>query len=1108
MRRYKGWLMYYQVVSYGEAPPWNEERMKKCQYRSFGSSRRLGSAARALKFTTFQEMAEHHDHAERERIKVPAHISGLMDHENFGESKDGKALLTYLDEDFDPEISERFDMRCLQDMLEESQSESHTDSEDSEGKVHNKEDSHATILKENADVLASDIGERIYLPGSSFPDVPRCPMEGENLEVHANYLPTSRSQSAISSLSFSITDLKGTESNSLSKYYIEEEPTPGRQSTHGIKCFRSFSSKFLRKHSLHELVPLGSFARKRVNVSNSERDWSDESSNYETSELLGKFEKAVKTICITEGPVYENDADLQVTTLWDLLNNKREVKCSSVKRGILDQLMNIISSSTKETVIRASVSILSILISEDKTIVDCIKRKELHLYYLASALKRNVHEAAIAIYMLNPSPSEIRSLELLPALVEVACNSNSQNEESILLPVTTTAASIAIIEMLVTAFDYVTNNMHLAAICSPQVLSKFVNVAMNKNLDEGIALTSIFVKCMRLNGNCKKFLSQSTPVDPFLYLMRSSESRAKTAALEYFHEILRVPRSSAIHLLHQIRKQGGISIMHTLMNCVQEGELEHRLLAANLLLQLDMLVGPNANKMFREEAMQILLETTASEDNSSAQALSAFILSNLGGTYSWTGEPYTAAWLAKKMGLTSVCHKNMFKNIDWFDPCLQDSEIYAWSSKAARCVIKSGAPVFSSLGKGIGSKARTVQHECLIAIAWLGSEMAQIGRNNLRYSACEILLNEVAAFLHPGLDLEERILACLCIYNYTSGKGKQKLLNFSEGLRESLRRLSGVTWMAEELLKVTEFFLPTQQRVSCVHTQILEIGQIGNGAVTALIFYKGQLHAGYSDGSIKVWDIKGQRTVLLWEVKEHKRPITCFALSDPGDSLLSGSIDKTIRVWKMINRKLECLEVIQMKEPIQKINSYGDKIFVVTQTKGLKVCDAPRRIHTVCDNKRVKSLDVAQGKTYIGCTDSSIQEVDIIEGHKIEIRAPQNSWRRKNKPISSIIVYKGWVYCAGAAIEGSSLREWRRHKKPQFSITMSRGTKVQAMAVVEDFIYLNCNSSPSIIQIWLRGQQQKLGRLSAGSRITSLLTANDIILCGSEAGLIKGWIPL
>lgn len=40
--------------------------------------------------------------------------------------------------------------------------------------------------------------------------------------------------------------------------------------------------------------------------------------------------------------------------------------------------------------------------------------------------------------------------------------------------------------------------------------------------------------------------------------------------------------------------------------------------------------------------------------------------------------------------------------------------------------------------------------------------------------------------------------------------------------------------------------------MSCVHSQILEAGGGGNGAATALIFYRGQLFAGYSDGSIKV----------------------------------------------------------------------------------------------------------------------------------------------------------------------------------------------------------------------------------------------------------------
>ncbi|KAI4964009.1 hypothetical protein ZWY2020_008487 [Hordeum vulgare] len=48
-------------------------------------------------------------------------------------------------------------------------------------------------------------------------------------------------------------------------------------------------------------------------------------------------------------------------------------------------------------------------------------------------------------------------------------------------------------------------------------------------------------------------------------------------------------RSSAISLLQKIRQLGGIAIMHTLVACLHQTEPEQRVLAANLLLQLDML---------------------------------------------------------------------------------------------------------------------------------------------------------------------------------------------------------------------------------------------------------------------------------------------------------------------------------------------------------------------------------------------------------------------------------------------------------------------------------------------------------------------------------------
>jgi hypothetical protein len=81
--------------------------------------------------------------------------------------------------------------------------------------------------------------------------------------------------------------------------------------------------------------------------------------------------------------------------------------------------------------------------------------------------------------------------------------------------------------------------------------------------------------------------------------------------------------------------------------------------------------NPDGRSVFKDEAVEVLLESLSSQENFTAQALAASFLSNLGGTYSWSGESYTAAWLSKKAGLTSKSHRNMIRNIDWQDACLQ-----------------------------------------------------------------------------------------------------------------------------------------------------------------------------------------------------------------------------------------------------------------------------------------------------------------------------------------------------------------------------------------------------------------------------------------------------
>ncbi|CAA0817506.1 Transducin/WD40 repeat-like superfamily protein [Striga hermonthica] len=810
--------------------------------------------------------------------------------------------------------------------------------------------------------------------------------------------------------------------------------------------------------------------------------------------------KLISKLCFANG----EDHTIDMKSIYEMLNSKPGLKYSLLKDIILDQLLTAISTSKEDRVVRTSLAILSTIVTQNQEAIEEIKRKGLKLYDLATALKRNVHEAVVLIYLINPSPAEMRTLELLPCLVEVVCACRKPDPAPPLL--TPPSASLMIIEVLVTAFDGETNGAHLAAISSPRVLSGLVRVPRGENPEELVSLAAVLVECMRFDGECRKYVVEYAPVAALVSLLWRNERRASRVALEFFNELLRMPRSSASGLLEQIQKQGSGNNACALLLLTQNRDTEYRLLAANLLLQLQVLENTSVKRVHKEEATEIIIESLAREDCPATQALSAFILSNLGGTYSWTGEPYTMAWLVKKTGLTSTRHRNLIKHFDFHDPSLQDGGIDPWCSRTAQRVLHLGAPVFHALSKGLKSDFKRVSRDCLVAAAWLGCELVK-GPDELRHAACDILLQSIEQYMHPGSELEERLLACLCIYNYTSGKGMKKIINLSEGVRESLRRLSSVTWMAEELLKVADYFQPNKWRISCVHSQILEVGHKNSGAVTALIYYKGLLYSGYANGSIKVWDIKRQTTTLVQEMKEHKKAVTCFALYEPGNCLLSGSNDKTIKIWQMLHRNLKCIEVIPTKESVRSIDACGELIFATTQSHKLKVIDASRKAKDVFKNKCVKCVRVSQGKVYGGCIDSSIQELMIVNNRQQEIKAPLKSWMQ-TKPISSVAIYKDWLYCASSAVEGSKIKEWRRSNKPQISIIPEKGASVVAMEVLEDFIYINCSTSLSSLQIWLRGTQQKVGRLSAGSKITSLLSANDIILCGTEKGLIKGWIPI
>ncbi|KAH9320860.1 hypothetical protein KI387_015499 [Taxus chinensis] len=852
------------------------------------------------------------------------------------------------------------------------------------------------------------------------------------------------------------------------------------------RCFDDHLSESLRCSDIGKVKQLSNSARRKLdfpdNVSVCKSGNSDDHNKCQAFEKEIEFEQAVCILCTSDEIKECEEAVLTIKYLWADLENKTEAESALLRAAVVDQLMEILLASRVEDVLRAAICILSVLVIREKFIVHYILKNDPELCFVTDILKRmKIYEAAILLYLLEPSAIQMKTLELLPILVEVIYNGNHYVNGPISLPWMPSAVAVMMIEILVASFDYLTNDSHLQVIISLNILPGLLDILKSENMEVRVAAAFVLTQCMRSDGTCRHYISQRTPMASIVQLLHTANRRCRSVALEFIAEVICLQRNSfMVGILRQIQQQGVFSSMHILMAYIQQIPLEYQPLPAGLILQLDMLADSQGQSLFREEAVEVLLAALSCKESISAQISSAAVLSSLAGRFTYIGEPSTVAWLVKKAGLSWAKQKYISGDLDCLDHGMQeeDTDAVCWSNKIAKKIMLSGTPVFEALKKGLKSNVSEIARDCLITVAWLGYELSTMQRNRLRPIARDIILPEIVTFMQPGIELEERVLASLSLYNYTAGSGMQQLLKFSRELHGPLRRLAAFTWTAEELSKVIAYSSPSKFNTAWDHKHIIEIGNNTNGATLALIHYKGKLYSGHSDGSIKAWEVKGMSYQLVQELREHRKSVTCFAVFEPSKYLISGSADKTVRIWNGLQQLLECVMVVNMKDPICKVDTHGQMLFAVTRSSGVKVHHGERVIKVLNENKHVQSLVIAEDKIYCGCKDSSIQvslatlpvspknegskklsfvfgchgpdmlpadfekslvcffsslslnlnltiwglqAIDVASGQAKQIQGCTRTWLG-NKPVYTIVPFRDWIYTGGALVDGFNLK--------------------------------------------------------------------------------------
>eukprot|EP01018_Ginkgo_biloba_P029292 Gb_13711 [translate_table: standard] len=782
--------------------------------------------------------------------------------------------------------------------------------------------------------------------------------------------------------------------------------------------------------------------------------------------LLSNLKQSITTLCTSDNLRECEGAVQTIGSIWMQSNGHPIVETSLSKADIIDEFMEVLSTSKEEDVVRTTTCILAELALKSDLNREAILRADSDLEIILQILGTSLlPQAAILLYLLKPQTSQLVSRNIIPLLLRVPEETDNL-KTSFSVHCTSQEAVMFLLEQQVTALDHATSVETAKQVIALEGIPFLVRRIEFGTFRERISATTILWCCMHADGSCRQALVKDIKKASIVELLHCNQGISRTVAIAFLTELLRLNRRALINkFLSELQKEGLLNTMHVLLVYLQTAPLEQQPMAATLLLQLDLLVQPRRYSVYREEAKEALVAALHCERNAKAQIQSAKALLLLGGRFSYSGRALLEAWLLKKAGLEDDLTDSLKEEQGPLEEIVkrwnEDKKAADdWERKMASVLVANGKSLFEALARSLSSGIPELAKPCLVTATWLNCALASMPDTGMQLVACSILLPQLIKSLQPDRQVKERALASLSLHSY---------------------------------MKNPDIF---------VHGEVAQMDASVNGETQALIYGKGKLYSGHADGSIKVWDVRNKQPKLINEVKEHERPVTCLAISQSSDRLFSASADKSIRIWKLDLGNPECIEVIELKEVVRRIYVFGLLTFIISEGHGIKVLDGYRKTKVLNGNKHVQGLAIAGNKVYSGCADGSIQEVDLGSEEVASLQLGQRAILGKKSAVHALQVYNDFLYTAGNSIEGVSAQVWKL-KNRSLAATISTSADVKAMAVNEDFIYLGCNSSTGLIEVWLRAKLEKVAVLSVQSRLTALALGEDVLYSASEDGRIR-----
>ncbi|KAG2594683.1 hypothetical protein PVAP13_5KG011400 [Panicum virgatum] len=841
---------------------------------------------------------------------------------------------------------------------------------------------------------------------------------------------------------------------------------------------------------------------------------------------VGELRAAVSCLCTSEDLPESEKAVLKIERLWREAGAEQPVLAALARPAVINGFVEILFNSVSAQVLQVAVFLLAELASRDDAVVQTLTRVDSDVDCLVALFKKGLVEAVVLICLLSPTPEQLVEMDMAEALVSTI---RRGDEDPLRMCIKPKAASVILLSQVLSEEggggtdrdrdrDSSTAPVPRSALLSERFIrSVAASLGAEQVLDERLAAMRILLRCIWEDGHCRSSIAErsASSLGAVLDAFHAVGDADKLDIVRFLYELLKLKRRSAAErVLRAIKDGGSFSMMHTLLVYLQSAPPEHSPVVAGLLLQLDLLVEPRKLSMYREEAVDCLIQCLKNSDFPRSQLLAAETIMCLPGRFSSSGRPLARSTLLKlarvkerhrpSQDLSAAVRADAGE-----DEMEEEKAASEWERKTAYALVSHEfGLVFEALSECLKSKNAELFATSLVGATWLVYMLSLLPDTGVLGAARVCLLRQFVVVLRSAKHGSDRVLAMVALRSFMNDReGMHDITSYIKDVLKTLRELKKSSGLAFEMLKL----LSDGQESSVDmwnHKEINFVDCSSNGEVTSIVYLKNHIFSGHSDGTLKVWEGSENILRLVHETQEHTKAITSLSVLHSEEKLYSGSLDRTIRVWQFRDGVLRCVEIHDTRDPVQNLAVANAMAYFVPQGAGVKVLSWNGSFKLLNPSKYVRSMALVHGKLFCGCNDSSIQEIDLASGTLCVIQSGNKRILGKANPIYSLQVHDGLLYTGSTpSMDGASVKVWNC---ANYNLVGSMPSSMEARSLVvsADLIYLG--SRNGAVEIWSREKLTRIGTLQAGGpscRVQCMAVDGDgdVLVVGTSDGRIQAW---